>query len=367
MTRISQSIRRSAKRFGIALLAGIATVRAVAGEAADTPSVPPAPVTAAQQQLKAMFPEAYTQAAAEFGWRQYRDGKWGALPERLPKRVVVLVHGVDEPGKLWINLAPAVVRAGYAACEFRYPNDQPIRPSAAYLLHSLKDLRARGTTAVIIVAHSMGGLVSREMLTHPQLDFAGHVKQERVPAARHLIMLCTPNHGSPWAHARFAVEMRDQCMRLFNGNGHPLSGWVDGTGEAGKDLVPDSEFLKSLNSRPNPPGIALTIIAGIASPISKDGLAALAVNRKDKPAADQDGVVERCQAALESVADGVGDGCVSVSSARLAGVADFVTVAGTHLSTVRNVLDWDPAVPPSVPLVLERLAKDWPLPPAAKP
>lgn len=75
------------------------------------------PVTAAQARLKAMFPESYTKAVAEFGWRQYRDGKWGGLQERLPQRVVVLVHGIDEPGKLWMNMAPA--RARYAVCEFR--------------------------------------------------------------------------------------------------------------------------------------------------------------------------------------------------------------------------------------------------------
>jgi hypothetical protein len=179
-------------------------------------------------------------------------------------------------------------------------------------------------------------------------------------------MLCTPNHGSPLAHARFAVELREQGMRLFNGNGNLLSGFVDGTGEAGKDLVPESEFLKALNARPNPPDVALSIIAGIASPISKEVLAELEKEGTAKLNADKGGVFAACRAALESLADGVGDGCVSVSSAKLDGVADFVTVSGTHLSTVRNVLESSKTVPPAVPLVLERLAKDWPLPTPGK-
>jgi pimeloyl-ACP methyl ester carboxylesterase len=359
---IFQPIRRGIWLCGFSWFAGFAVVRAVADEPAGAAGAAPVPVTAAQARLKEMFPETYTKAVAEFGWRQYQDGKRGGLQERLPQRVVVLVHGIDEPGKLWMNMAPAVVQAGYAVCEFRYPNDQPVRPSAAYLLHSLCELRARGATAIVIVAHSMGGLVSREMLTNPQMDYAGSVQKGQAPAVRHLIMLCTPNHGSPLAHARFAVELRDQGMRLFNGNGNLLSGFVDGTGEAGKDLVPESEFLQALNARPNPPDVALSIVAGIASPISREGLAKLGkMPGAGKPDTDQGGVLAACRAALESLADGVGDGCVSVSSARLDGVADFVTVAGTHLSTVRNVLESSNTVPPAVPLVLERLAKDWPL------
>jgi len=274
---------------------------------------------------------------------------------------VVLVHGLDEPGKLWMNVAPAVTKAGYTTCEFRYPNDQPLTASATYLLHSLGDLRARGATEIIFVSHSMGGLICRELLTSPELDHAGGVSKKEVPAVKRLIMLCPPNHGSPLAHARFAVELRDQCVRLFKGNGHLLSGLVDGTGEAGTDLMPDSEFLKKLNGRPNPRGVALTIIAGIASPITAEQLGTMA---KQEPAtAATDDVVQQCREALESLAEGVGDGCVSVDSAKLPGVADFVTVKGTHLSAVRNVLESSTDIPPAVPLVLERLAKDWPLPP----
>lgn len=360
---ISRLIRRGIWLCGLSWLAGFAMVRMVADETAGAAGAAPVPVTAAQARLKKMFPETYTKALAEFGWHQYRDGGWGGLQEQLPKRVVVLVHGIDEPGKLWMNMAPAVAQAGYAVCEFRYPNDQPIRPSAAYLLHSLCELRARGATALVIVAHSMGGLVSREMLTNPEMDYAGSVQKDQVPAVRHLIMLCTPNHGSPLAHARFAVELRDQGVRLFQGNGNLLSGFVDGTGEAGKDLVPESPFLQALNARPHPPDVVLSLIAGIASPISKEGLAKWGIMPEaGKQDTDKGGVLAACRAALESLADGVGDGCVSVSSVKLDGVADFVTVTGTHLSTVRNVLESSNTVPPAVPLVLERLAKDWPMP-----
>ena len=342
----------------LALSAGAGAAEVPA--AAERTGAPPEPVTATQRRLQEMFPESYAKAAAEFGWRQFRDGKWGALPERLPERAVVLVHGLDEPGKLWMNIGPAVAQAGYAACEFRYPNDQPIRPSAAYLRRSLCELRRRGVRETIIVAHSMGGLVSREMLTNPGLEYAAGAKAGEIPAVKHLIMLCTPNHGSPLAHVRFAVELRDQWMRLFNGSGHLLSAFVDGTGEAGTDLAHDSEFLETLNARPNPAGVALSIIAGVATPLPKESLDRLAAHIQAEPDAARRGVLEKFQQAMTEVAAGAGDGCVSVNSARLAGVTDFVTVSGTHLSAVRNVLASSTNVPPALPLVLERLTQDWP-------
>ncbi len=352
----------------LGVLLGLAVLIAVSATARKPvgPSTGSRPdtVTPAQLQLKTMFPNSYAKAAAEFGWRQHRDGQSQGLPDKLPKRVVVLVHGLDEPGKLWMNVAPAVTNAGYATCEFRYPNDQPLTASATYLLHSLGDLRTRGTTEIIFVSHSMGGLVCRELLTSPELDHAGGVIKKQVPAVKRLLMLCPPNHGSPLAHARFATELRDQCMRLFKGNGNLLSGLVDGTGEAGTDLVPDSEFLRTLNGRPSLRGVTLTIIAGIASPITTDQLGVLDPPPAPAPeVAAKDDMAAQCRAALESLAEGVGDGCVSVDSAKLTGVTDFVTVQGTHLSTVRNVLESSTDIPPAVPLVLERLAKDWPLPP----
>ncbi|MCX6866296.1 MAG: hypothetical protein NTV46_08800, partial [Verrucomicrobia bacterium] len=105
ITGISQLIWRGIWLGGVSWVAGFLTVRAVADETLGAASAAPVPVTETQARLKAMFPETYNKAAAEFGWHQYQEGKLGGLHERLQKRVVVLVHGIDEPGKLWMNMA----------------------------------------------------------------------------------------------------------------------------------------------------------------------------------------------------------------------------------------------------------------------
>lgn len=368
-TRCSQAGRQARKfltALAMATCAGTVPMPAH-GQAAPAPAVAPrldmpAPATPLQQRLQKYFPALYAQATAEFGWRAWHEGTWQALPQELPTRLVVLVHGLDEPGKLWRSLAPALAEKGYAACELRYPNDQPPRASAAFLLQALAELQVHGTREVIIVAHSMGGLVSREMLTNPDFDYAGWRQEGLVPTVQHLIMLGTPNHGSQLARGRFFVEIRDQWLRLANGDGHLLSGLVDGTGEAGKDLLPDSPFLRELNARPLPKTVALTIIAGVASPVTKATVDQLATEAKAEPDSVKRQALEKLQAGVAQVADGVGDGCVPVKSAQLDGVTDFVTVPGTHLSMIRNVLAGSERIPPGVPLVLERLGRRWPQP-----
>ncbi len=341
------------------LLALTIPAAATTADAGGNSGAPP-PVTPTQVTLQKHFPEWYAAATAEFGWRLFLDGKWAALPAVLPPRVIVLVHGLDEPGKLWRSLAPALAAKGYTVCEFRYPNDQAVRPSAAYLLHSLVELRRRGATDIVIVAHSMGGLVSREMLTSPTLGYAAVAKDAQIPRVRRLIMLGTPNHGSPLARVRFAVELRDQWLHLVNGEGHVLSAFADGTGEAAADLTPGSNFLEDLNGRPLPRDVKLTIIAGVASPVTPETLAELARVNRNEPDIAKRSTMEQFRQSLTEVADGVGDGCVSVVSAKLDGVTDFITVPGTHLSMIRNVLAGSNRIPPAVPLVLERIAAEWP-------
>ena len=94
-------------------------------------------------------------------------------------RTVVLIHGLDDPGKVWMNLGPALARRNFSVWTMRYPNDQPIDKSAELLSAELKKLaRAAPGRAVALVAHSMGGLVSRACIE----DGAGRIRRDRCGA-----------------------------------------------------------------------------------------------------------------------------------------------------------------------------------------
>ena len=71
----------------------------------------------------------------------------------------------------------------------------------------------------------MGGLVSREMLTRPEIEYNASAKNRRVPEVVALIMVGTPNHGSQLArlqgvyrNARSAGPLDKRPSKLAGGD-----------------------------------------------------------------------------------------------------------------------------------------------------
>ncbi|MEL6897147.1 MAG: hypothetical protein AAFP90_13660 [Planctomycetota bacterium] len=182
---------------------------------------------------------------------------------------------------------------------------------------------------IAIVAHSLGGLVSRCAIEQPmELSNApgGIPLQERQGSAlapypacgvSHLIMIATPNHGSslaglsigdslrtfgvptsldtPYQYPRHDIPVPIDDQHRFdprraapidsnrihsnrnipnNDTGHGtgidavLDESIDGAlGIARVDLRPDSPFLRALNARSRAPGVRYTILAGDAGPV----------------------------------------------------------------------------------------------------
>lgn len=85
-------------------------------------------------QAKSVFSHANDRVQARYGIKPYGDPKIseGDIPLSavLPKPVVLLIHGLDEPGRVWLNLAPVLDDKGYTVMFMSYPNDQKIRASA---------------------------------------------------------------------------------------------------------------------------------------------------------------------------------------------------------------------------------------------
>ena len=312
--------------------------------------------TQLREAVKESFPEEAAAFAGSFGLFPFEPDEF--LDGREPRRrgSVVLVHGLDDPGKVWRSLAPMLFDQGFDVWLMQYPNDQPIAESAGLLFEELKGLSDRGIDRVSIVAHSMGGLVSREMLTRPVPPYGASAREGLVPEVTALIMVGTPNHGSPLARIRVLAEARDQLTRLAKGEGSWLGGILDGAGEAKIDLLPGSRFLADLNRRAHPEGVDMLIIAGVASPWSEGEIDRWVDERRREAPEDQQSGLSDLGASLVSLTRGLGDGLVSVESSRLEGV-DHQTVDGTHLTMIRNVTEGNERIPPAVPIILDRLAR----------
>jgi len=306
--------------------------------------------------VKEKFPEQTENHSKTIGLFPYGGKQGGLREEKQSQPVVVLVHGLDDPGKVWQNLAPVLVNEGYSVWQLEYPNDQPIVESTILFFEELKKLRLLGIDHIEIVAHSMGGLVSRELLTTSEIDYSRFVQQQLVPRVERLIMVGTPNHGSQMARFRIFTEVRDHLDRLFKGQAYGLGFIFDGAGEAKIDLLPGGRFLTRLNSRPHPAGVEMLIIAGITAPWSETDIDYLLSTIDEKVGRDISKELEKISSIMKSMSNGLGDGLVTVESARLDNVP-FFTVPGTHLSMIRNVTMDNDRVPPAVPIIVNQLKK----------
>jgi pimeloyl-ACP methyl ester carboxylesterase len=307
-----------------------------------------------RETVKEKFPEQTAKFSQTFGlFFLEADGE----PPRgvaLNRKSVVLIHGLDDPGQVWQNLAPELVKEDFNVWLMQYPNDQPIVESAQLFFQKLKGLKQLGIDRISIVAHSMGGLVSREMLTSPDIAYSASAKKRLVPEVGALIMVGTPNHGSQLARFRVFTEMRDHLVRLKKGEANWLGVILDGAGEAKIDLLPGSLFLTELNGRSHPEGVDMLIIAGMTSPWNESDINRWVGTVRQKVSDDQQKWVDELGENMISMTHGLGDGLVTVESTRLEGVAHR-TVDGTHLSMIRNITRGSKRTPPAVPIIVDRL------------
>jgi hypothetical protein len=302
-----------------------------------------------RRTVKQAFPEHAAQLAGTYGltsWGKEVAGNIEFVPERA---TVVLVHGLDDPGKVWTVLAPNLAGIQFNVLQMRYPNDQPIVESAAFFRQELHRLFKLGVGEISIVAHSMGGLVSREVLTSVSSGTDGKDLPD-IPNVMHLVMVGTPNHGSELARFRILGELREQWVNSTENRGHILAGIMDGAGEAKIDLLPGSQFLSALNSRPHPENVEMLVIAGVVNPWNENDI------RRIFNSGEMSAASEELAAWVKTMNNGLGDGLVTVESTRLEGVGHML-VNGSHLSMIRNMIGTSERIPPAVPLIMEALTQ----------
>ncbi|MDF1809242.1 MAG: alpha/beta fold hydrolase [Phycisphaerales bacterium] len=282
-------------------------------------------------------------------------------------QAVLLVHGLDEPGGIWDQLAPRLSQAGHVVIRFDYANDQSIVDSASTLIDALESLKARSlvdsqSLELDIVCHSMGGLVSFDAMTRDEFDGLNIELGQ-------FITIGTPFGGSPWARLRAVAEIREQVQRWVESddfNPKRLLGFAkDGVGEAGDDLLPGSEFLIDLNNRTIPDGLRVTCIVGKTLPSGNELHMMFASGALNDLVGNRDAqVLER---EIHRLSEELGDGVVPMSSAVLKGADEVVTLSANHRALVRNV-ELGEAIrqfnglepsqePPAIQVVIDRLSE----------
>ena len=279
---------------------------------------------------------------------------WGlALPDQIDDHtpLVVLIHGLDADRGDCMPIGELLKNDGYQVAYFSYPGDQPIHDSERLFAREMHALRVNHLDLKIdLVAHSMGGLIARQYVEGE--DYTGGVD--------HLIMVGPPNHGSGWARLRTLLSLEENYhLRRDNPDWNWTWIFTEGMGEAGHDLLPGSDYLRQLNSLPRRPGIHYTIVAGTKSSVSRVEADWMAWTADWLPQRTRTwwGIgrayraMEHKTVALKD-ATGPDDGPVSIESAKLKGVSDFVALPADHISLYLPVDGKDPA---AWPVIRDRL------------
>ena len=333
--------RHKILRYGLALLSGVLLLLAAWTYWAESqPEEERALRIRVKDQLEAMFPEAMTPPAGVFGWHAHQ------APEGA-RSMVVLVHGLDEPGDIWQDVVETFRGQPVAVMEFRYPNDQAIDASADFLAEQWPELA--GEAPVIFIAHSMGGLVVRDFVTRHYES--GAAQSTRIgPPVQAAWLVATPNYGSNWARLRVWLELRDHFASPLQKEYALFSALRDGTGAAKIDLRPGSQFLEDLNAREWPRAIGLRLIAGVYldEQTFVESLDDLVQRMPDE---------ELAEAFLEwgsGIREATGDGVVTLESVALPDAPPPVVLQASHRGLIRSSLI-DDGEPPALPILLEWL------------
>ncbi len=249
-------------------------------------------------------------------WLAVPDDYWSERyglqtpPERVQgSTVIVALHGLEGGLTTIQPLARACADRNIPVVPFLYPNDGPLADSARHLSQALKEWNSkRPNQRIVLVAHSMGGLVARYCLEKPSLT-PGNVSA--------LVTLGTPHRGSSLARYHPLLELikhtsegLDSLRRLTR----------DGMGEAADDLMPGSNFLKTLETFQRPPDVRYYVAAGSRSFLSNaERLSILRSLREERPGngGSSAQIADELTRLLESpeLSDGLGDGVVSLQSA----------------------------------------------------
>ena len=194
---------------------------------------------------------------------------------------MILLHGLGRFRQSMRSLEQHLKSLGFTTINLAYPSTTKSIETIAetHLARAVQSCEAQRTGKIHFVGHSLGGIIVRQYL-----------QLHSMPAGSRLVMLSPPNQGS---------ELVDLLMQF------PLYRWI--TGPAGQEIGKGPE---SVVNRLKPVGIEVGVIAGNFS----------------------------INLVFSTFLDGPDDGMVSVKSAMLPEMRDFIIVPNTHTFIMKDPL-----------------------------
>ena len=280
-----------------------------------------------------------------FTWATTQDPRYGLFldddwQQRTSERpLVIIIHGYGSNAEEFDALRNRLRDTGLATGVFSYPNDARVALSGRELGSALHAFERRyPDRRLALIAHSMGGLLSRVAIEDPDTGTVGNIDQ--------LIMVATPNQGSNLARVPVSLDIWQNWL-----DGEPdtvrtvfFESVLDGLNEARRDLQPDSPVLTRLNGLPRSPGVRYSLILGNRGPATREQIDEL---RRVIMDSQETNVALRALGPrlgplledLDELVDGRGDGAVAVERGRLQDVDDTIVLDFYHGLITSNLAD----------------------------
>ena len=241
------------------------------------------------------------------------------------RSLVLCLHGLKSDPTRFDDFRKFLRESGLATGTASYDDYQSMITSARQLSElAEKTFQPPNAPNLVLVGHSMGGLVAREWTENPRLH------NQQIVA---LITAGTPHGGSNWASMpplldlvvdpKFvARDLVDVLLHLPSAPGL-------------RELAPDSDFLKKLNARKRRPDVRYATFYGTRSPVSPRQVArlreALEEIRGESPAVRLlQPRIAPLLGSFDELVEGKGDGVVAAERTRMEDVDDIVAADVIH-------------------------------------
>jgi pimeloyl-ACP methyl ester carboxylesterase len=284
-------------------------------------------------------------------------------PNDPTRPTICLIHGLNSTSGVFKHMVGPLEEAGFGIVVYDFPYNRDLDETSVSFERDWAGFRKKSgdSRSWSIVAHSMGSLLARSYV-EDDTAFEKDVNS--------LIMIAPPNHGSSLAKAQTFLQMV-QSLQAMNGSRRtdPLALLGDGLGAAADDMTPGSIYLNALNAHRPREGVRYHILAGDVGYLNAAARRQIEAQTSGRGMLGGIGrlVASGISAPLDEITDGLGDGCVSVASARLDGVGDHRILHANHLELIRAPLLFpDPGPVASMPDLLRWLKLDTSIDPKGR-
>jgi pimeloyl-ACP methyl ester carboxylesterase len=269
--------------------------------------------------------------ALRVGVTIHHDADW--LDSASMRPVVLFLHGLTGKSEVFDSMREEIRSRGYRTASIGYDSQQPLSVTARQVSEAVAAKLAASSCEpeLVLVGHSMGGLIAREWTNNPSLQNASITA---------LITIGTPHQGSAWAtlppllnlFANGDFGVGDVSDLILHTPSRPEL----------RDIAPGSEFLISLNSRLPRHDVRYTSIIGTGSPVDESTVQA--IQKTFQQLESCDGFVRLIRPRIGPLMDGFdelargrGDGIVAANKAAMESSKDVVMVELSHFELIRPI------------------------------